>query len=272
VDLGVIPVLVRMLGNTLPQAIVPALRTLGNIVSGNDSQTQAVVDSGVLSAIVPVLSHQKKNIRKEACWMLSNIAAGSIHQITQLISTSELLPKVLQQLSLTTEWDVRKEAAWVISNIATGGKAAHVAHLVEQGAIQPLCDLLDVNEVRIVLLAMEAMEAILKQGGDISDYTQLIDDAGGLDKLENLQEHENTEIYEKAVKIIETHFGTEDDENATENVAPVVFGNTFGGSNTFSFGDPAKGFGGQQIAQVPFGQSGQQAAPSFGQSAPRFAF
>ena len=66
--------------------IIPALRTIGNIVSGSDKQTQAVVDSGFLGACVGLLQHPKKNIRKEACWSLSNIAAGSAGQLQALMS------------------------------------------------------------------------------------------------------------------------------------------------------------------------------------------
>lgn len=84
VDLKVVPTLVAMLGSKNITTAVPALRALGNIVSGNDSQTQAVVDAGVLPALVPLLSHPKKNIRKETCWMLSNIAAGTLTQLNQV--------------------------------------------------------------------------------------------------------------------------------------------------------------------------------------------
>jgi hypothetical protein len=66
----------KMLNSGVTQIIVPSLRCLGNIVSGNEQQTQAVIDANVLTNLVTLLSHSKKNIRKEACWMLSNIAAG----------------------------------------------------------------------------------------------------------------------------------------------------------------------------------------------------
>lgn len=95
VDLNVIPSLVAMLGSNIITTVVPALRTLGNIVSGNETQTQVVVAANVLSAVVPLLSHSKKNIRKETCWMLSNIAAGSEEQMTQLFSIPNLLSLVV---------------------------------------------------------------------------------------------------------------------------------------------------------------------------------
>ena len=58
------------------------------------------------------------------------------------------------QLSSRSEWDVRKEATWVISNAITAGQKRHVAHLVELGVVGPLCELLDVGEGRVLLIAM----------------------------------------------------------------------------------------------------------------------
>lgn len=51
----------------------PALRTVGNIVSGSDDQTQAVLDSGLMNQMQTLLNSPKRMIRKEACWVLSNI-------------------------------------------------------------------------------------------------------------------------------------------------------------------------------------------------------
>jgi HEAT repeat protein len=255
VDLDLIPSLVNMLTSSKGATIVPALRTLGNIVSGSDEQTQAVVDANVLPSLVPLLNSSKKNIRKETCWMLSNIAAGSKSQLSQLIKTPDLLPRVLTQMSSSAEWDVRREASWVISNIATGGNLAHITQMIEHGGIRPICDLFEVGEVRIILLAMEALQAIFKSGIDIERITTLIDEVEGVDKLEALQEHENVEIYDKAVDIIEKYFGGEE-ENDSENIVPQSNNGTFEfgmqqvtGKSNFDFGSnfmanqtPSSGF------------------------------
>ena len=88
---------------------------MGNITTGDDSQTQFVVSNNVLPALVPLLSNPKKNIRKETCWMLSNIAAGSQEQLSLLMNTKDLIPRVLEQLSSSSS-SIRKEACWVIAN------------------------------------------------------------------------------------------------------------------------------------------------------------
>lgn len=73
VNASVLPNLVQALASNKAQLIVPALRTLGNIVTGADSHTQAVLDANVFAVVPHLLEHPKKNIRKETCWMLSNI-------------------------------------------------------------------------------------------------------------------------------------------------------------------------------------------------------
>lgn len=92
---------------------------------------------------------------------------------------------------------------------------------MSQGCIKPLCDLLVCPDPRIVTVCLEGLENILKIGEADKDlgntegvnvYAQLIDEAEGLEKIENLQSHDNTEIYEKAVKILETYWLEEDDE------------------------------------------------------------
>jgi hypothetical protein len=57
--------------------LVPALRTVGNIVTGNDMQTQVIINCGALACLLQLLTaNHKKSIKKEACWTLSNITAG----------------------------------------------------------------------------------------------------------------------------------------------------------------------------------------------------
>lgn len=76
--------------------------------------------------------------------------------------------------------------------------------------------------------------------GGINIYAQLVDECEGLDKIENLQTHDNNEIYEKAVKILERYWAEEDEE---QNVPDGAAGNQQG----FSFGNsqpnlPSGGF------------------------------
>lgn len=110
---------------------------------------------------------------------------------------------------------------------------------MSQGCIKPLCDLLTCPDPRIVTVCLEGLDNILKVGeadkemglhGGINIYAQMIDEYEGLDKIENLQTHDNNEIYEKAVKILERYWAEEEEEN--QNVENGGDGNQQG----FSFG------------------------------------
>lgn len=262
---GVVPRLVALLGHASPSVVTPALRTLGNVVSGDDGQTQAVVDGGGLLAVGPLLAHAKKGLRKEACWLLSNVAAGSRAQITSLLEQAHLVDAVLHQLEVG-EWDVKKEAAWVVSNIATGGTHEQVFALVKNHKpVGPLCSLLDVQDGKLLMVALDALEALLKcdeKASGLLQVPKLVDECDGLEKLEQLQEHENHAVYTKSVHIIETYFGSDESGDEGENLAPASDGTTFGfglpaaassSSGGAACGPPAAPLGGFSFAPATAG-------------------
>mmetsp|Transcript_12468 Transcript_12468/g.22326 ORF Transcript_12468/g.22326 Transcript_12468/m.22326 type:complete len:518 (-) Transcript_12468:116-1669(-) len=229
---GVTRRLVELLMHTATGVLVPALRSVGNIVTGNDVQTQVVLNSGALVCLYSLLNNNhKKSIKKEACWTISNITAGTKEQIQAVIDAG-LIPLVINFLA-TAEFEIKKEAAWAISNATSGGTAEHIQYLVDSGCIPPLCNLLSVNDQKIVTVALEGLENILKIG-DVQKsmpggtgqnmYAPLIEAAGGVDKLEDLQGHPDTNIYNKTVSILEVFFDAcEEVENITPQAAQEGF-------------------------------------------------
>ena len=135
----------------------------------------------------------------------------------------------------TAEFDIKKEAAWAISNATSGGSHDQIKYLVSEGCIKPLCDLLICPDIRIVTVCLEGLENILKVGetdktlaaGDVNVFSQMIDEAEGLEKIENLQSHDNNEIYEKAVKILEAYWMDEEDDTMGATTVAAPQGATF---------------------------------------------
>ena len=158
IEAGVCRRLVELLLNPSPAVQTPALRTVGNIVTGDDLQTQFIINNNALPCLLALLSSPKKGIRKEACWTISNITAGNKDQI-QAVIDNNIIPPLIQLLS-NAEFDIRKEAAWAISNATSGGSPQQIKFLVQQGCIRPLCDLLTVNDVKIVTIALEGLENV----------------------------------------------------------------------------------------------------------------
>jgi len=231
IDCGALPHLVGLLGHKSPAVQSPALRAVGTAVAGNAVQTQAVLECGGLARFGELLMCTKKEIRKESCWAISNLSAGSTEQVTAVFSAG-LMPRLLDMVA-TEEFEIKKEAAYSICNACCAGVPQIVATLVAMGAVSRLCDLLELPDAHLLLSVLEALEAILRagaalqseQGLAVNPYTRAVDEAGGCEKIEALQMHENHQVFAKAAQLIETFFGTDDEEDAL--IAPVATADGF---------------------------------------------
>uniref|UniRef100_A0A674NDE2 Importin subunit alpha n=1 Tax=Takifugu rubripes TaxID=31033 RepID=A0A674NDE2_TAKRU len=253
-----LPVLSRLLFSSDPDLLADACWALSYLSDGPNDKIQAVIDSGVcrrlqkknaapqkpplgpfvlawqvvlncsaLPCLLHLLSSAKESIRKEACWTISNITAGNRGQI-QTVIDANIFP-VLIDILQKAEFRTRKEAAWAITNATSGGTPEQIRYLVNLGCIKPLCDLLTVMDSKIVQVALNGLENILRlgeqeakqenNGSGVNPYCSLIEEAYGLDKIEFLQSHDNQEIYQKAFDLIEHYFGVEDEDSS---IAPQV--------------------------------------------------
>ena len=240
----------------------PALRSVGNIVTGDDVQTQIIINQGALPALLFLLGSTKDGIRKEACWTISNITAGNSTQI-QAVIDANLMPPLIHLLS-NGDFKTRKEACWAISNATSGGlqKPEQIRYLVNQGCIRPLCELLACPDNKIIQVALDGLENILKVGDmdkdasentaeqGINKYALYIEEAGGMEKIHDCQNNVNEEIYMKAYNIIEKYFSDEEEGGGEIDNAAAQAGQ----GGTF-------GFGNQQ------GQQGQQGGFNFANGA-----
>lgn len=220
VETGAVVRLVALLGTDEPSIIVPALRSVGNIVTGTDTQTDAVIAAGGLPKLGVLLQHPKNNIVKEAAWTVSNITAGNQHQI-QAVLEADVFTHIRRVLE-KGDFKSQKEAAWAVTNATTSGTPEQVVALIEHYKImKPFCDLLDAKDprtIKVVLTGLGNLFATAEKLGGVENLCLLIEEVGGLDKLEALQQHENEEVYKKAYAIIDAYFSGGDD--ADNGLAP----------------------------------------------------
>ena len=110
---------------------------------------------------------------------------------------------------LQGEFKAQKEAAWAVTNLTSGGTIQQIVALCASGALKPMCDLLDANDERTVCVLLDGVMNILsaaQKQGEVDKVANVIEECEGLDKIENLQTHENEDIYQKALEIIDTFF------------------------------------------------------------------
>lgn len=205
IDSGVVPKLIPLLSHKEVKVQTAALRAVGNIVTGNDEQTQTVLNCDALSHFPALLTHNKEKICKEAVWFLSNITAGNQAQVQAVIDAG-LLPNIILNLS-KKEFQTQKEAAWAISNLTISGNPEQVAQLIHGGVIRPFCELLNCKDTQVIQVVLDGINNMLKMAGSqVDQIAAMIEECGGLDKIELLQNHPNSEIYKLAYDIIELYF------------------------------------------------------------------
>lgn len=106
----------------------------------------------------------------------------------------------------------QKEAAWAITNFTSGATIQQLSHLLQLGVLPPLCNLLEAQDWKTISVVLDALCNILSNAEKIGELVRvgiMIEECGGVDKLENLQNHENLQVYNKALSIIERFFSKE---------------------------------------------------------------
>merc|ERR1712107_760217 len=148
--------------------------------------------------------------------MISNITAGTREQIQEIINNN-LIPPIRGRLH-DADFDTRQEAVWAIRNAAVGGSNEQIEYLVQCNCMKSMIDLLDTTDTKIIV-AMDAIEQVLKMGKPKQDeqnlaenpMAKLVEEAGGMQKLEQLQTDTGIKMYENVVKTLEGYSPIEDD-------------------------------------------------------------
>uniref|UniRef100_A0A8C1T574 Importin subunit alpha n=1 Tax=Cyprinus carpio TaxID=7962 RepID=A0A8C1T574_CYPCA len=237
IDSGIVPYLVPLLSHQ--EVKTAALRAVGNIVTGTDEQTQVVLNCDALGHFPALLTHPKEKINKEAVWFLSNITAGNQQQVQAVIDAS-LVPMIVLLLD-KGDFGTQKEAAWAISNLTISGRKEQVAYLIQQQVIPPFCNLLTVKDAQVVQVVLDGLSNILKMADDEAEtISNLIEECGGLEKIEQLQNHENEDIYKLAYEIIDQFFSSDDIDEDSNLVPEAIQGGTYGFNSSTNV--PAEGF------------------------------
>uniref|UniRef100_A0A2A4JN93 Importin subunit alpha n=1 Tax=Heliothis virescens TaxID=7102 RepID=A0A2A4JN93_HELVI len=224
-----LPRVIALLDHKSPAVRTPALRAIGNMLTGSDEQTDRCLDEGCLTHIMTLLRCGKPSLMKEAAWAVSNILAGTQPQIERAIQCG-VLSHLLHVLA-TEDIKCQKEAAWAITNLCLGGTPEQLDALLSAGFLEPYCALLHAPDHRAVSVVLDGLTNLLQAAvkfGQVEPLCLKLEEIGALDQIENLQQHENEQIYKKVLHILDTYFGEQDDPNAepTQTEHEYQFGTT----------------------------------------------
>ncbi|KAL3717266.1 hypothetical protein ACJRO7_008788 [Eucalyptus globulus] len=218
----------RLATSSSLQLLIPVLRGLGNLVAGDTNTTHTLllpgseVTDGVVKVVVKCLKSEHRVLKKEAAWVLSNIAAGSVEH-KRLIYSSEALPWLIRLVS-SAPFDVRKEVAYVLGNLCVGpteGDARpyliqeHLVSLVGGGCLSGFIDLVRSADTEAARVGLQFIELVLR-GMPNGEGLKLVEREDGIEAMERFQFHENEDLRNMANGLVDKYFGEDygDDELA----------------------------------------------------------
>ncbi|CAG8464326.1 2885_t:CDS:2 [Acaulospora colombiana] len=216
IELGVCPNLVRLMGHPSREIKIAAIRCVTNMITGDDFQTQVIINCGALQALRGLLSSEKDAyIRREACLQLSNITAGTVEQVGAVFEAG-IFP-ILINLMTIADFGTRKEACWAVSYaiIQGCGRSELIPKMVRLGCVEPMVEMLGFKDNDLIHLVLSAIKIILHlnvnhaRGNKVALH---IEEIGAFAKIYNLQFHDNNEIREIATHIVERYFESDDED------------------------------------------------------------
>uniref|UniRef100_A0A3B5MMU2 Karyopherin subunit alpha 3 n=1 Tax=Xiphophorus couchianus TaxID=32473 RepID=A0A3B5MMU2_9TELE len=223
ISLGVVKPLLSFINPSIPITFLRNVTwVIVNLCRNKDPPPPMETVQEILPALCVLIYHTDIN---EAVWFLSNITAGNQQQVQAVIEAG-LIPMIIHQLA-KGDFGTQKEAAWAISNLTISGRKDQVEFLVEQNVIPPFCNLLSVKDSQVVQVVLDGLKNILIMAGDEASTIAEIIEECGLEKIENLQQHENEDIYKLAFEIIDQYFSGDDIDEDPSLIPETTQGGTF---------------------------------------------
>lgn len=188
----------------------PALRVIGNVLSGNEAQVDLLVSIGVIKGLVGCLEHKSKLIRQEAMWAFSNMCTT---KYVKTLASKGVIKKIID-LSITDCPDIQNEAIWCIFNSIFSSDPTSIKDLVDLGILSAVCYLLNLSNNTSKLLLLNGLDRVLRAGQELSPnpYLEVLESNGGKETIEHLLMSKNEKVHKKCLRLLSEYFDASDNE------------------------------------------------------------
>uniref|UniRef100_A0A671TXA7 Importin subunit alpha n=1 Tax=Sparus aurata TaxID=8175 RepID=A0A671TXA7_SPAAU len=232
----ILPTLIRLLHYEDPEVLADTCWAISYLTDGANDRIEVVVQTGVINRLVKLLGYDELPIVVRIkfylfvfffffwkCVLFFFVFFLSIHdnQKSKMGAVHLAYLTFFLVISLQGDYKTQKEAVWAVTNFTSGGTIQQVVYLVQANVLEPLLNLLSSKDSKTVLVILDAITNIFMAGDKIGEADKLslmVEECGGLDKIEALQAHENELVYKAALNLIEKYFSEEDEE--VQCVAP----------------------------------------------------
>ncbi|KAK3811829.1 MAG: armadillo-type protein [Benniella sp.] len=233
-----IPLLVAPLKDFLDQGAlaIPLIRALGNIASGPDNNTSALIhEPGFLSSMLQYIQSECRPVKKESLWMMSNVTAEHEGTDLKLVIDAGFIP-VLTDIVTHHNFDIRKEAAYSLINLASHGPE-YAKALPHRDILPGFLDFLRTKDHELISLGLRYVQLLLNSG--IADAPALLSEMDGVDALEAVILSDDRNQHRLASLLMDTYFGENNQGSRVPTPIPGTPDPSGMSGNPHSLGDLA---------------------------------
>lgn len=179
-----------------------ALRALGNIVVGNDIQTQEVLNAGLIPNLMDLFQMNAPiNQLREIVWIMSNIAAGSQKQIDLLFQASEIVELFIDAFRCG-DHRLNREIGWTVTNALTGASLKRSRWLCSSNLLCLLSEILSLqHEGALIERTLFAIETLVERRPIYMPVLQVYEVIRTVQKISQSNDFEQT-VQERAKRIL----------------------------------------------------------------------
>lgn len=199
--------------------VTPMSRCLGNILGCEErNYIQNIPESSMkllMSTLNTFLSSGKRFLIKECLWLIGNLFAQDLSVALKEGTCDDndislILPNIVNHLN--SAYEIRREAAVCICNLSCQKNSCYFASCCSENAVKSFLDFFKVHDADLIWLAMSFFEQYLQRrnknrNGHDTDYFL---EGNGPSYLEAFEYHENEDIRQKAVYLLERFYENED--------------------------------------------------------------
>ena len=216
-DLGVVPKIRDLLRDGSLKVALAAVKVIGNLLVGTNEQVDRVLDVELLDEFERLLSRQKRYIRKEVLWSLSNVTAGTAIQ-TQLIFCHSIYHQLLLAAH-DSDLAIRKEAVIAFVHATSHSDMSLTHQMLSTGVLDFFLDSLESSDVECVTEALEGTRNMLLFGLGTMELgervRELLEEQGAVQRIEKLQGHKSQAIFAAASRLLDELTGSPSPEDSS---------------------------------------------------------
>ncbi|KAJ2591694.1 hypothetical protein H4R99_006659 [Coemansia sp. RSA 1722] len=186
--------------------LIPAIRTLGNIAAGTDSQTRTLVSKpGFIRLVVRCIeSSSSRAVEKESLWVLSSITACCKTDVDAVVNAG-VVPDLVRIIE-KQNFDLKKEAAYSLLNIAIVGQ--RIGDLPNEQLVKEFVEFVRSADEELVRMGVQFLSLLFEQLPGELGVEMLRKVEGGVDALETLiAVTEDDDIRATVSALIDQYYG-----------------------------------------------------------------